>query len=569
MTVSPLPGTRDASPDTQISFLGGKGTVVLRVHAVGSRTGYHEGRLEAYSTGTGESFLPSRRFRPGETVAVYALVREGGHEHNVGTTFKIAHPAAERTVGFPHRPGDPGAVQRFRSAPRLTPTKVKVITPARKGAAEGDFFLAPYQGAGKAGPMIVDRSGGLIWFHPVPAGESATNFQVQSYEGKPVLTWWQGHILKLGFGQGEDVIYDSSYRKIATVKAGNGYLADLHEIRLTPEGAAWIDAFYPVHMGLAREHGSKQGVLTDSVIEEVDVKTGLVMWQWHALGHIPLSASHNPAPATSYPWDYVHINSVDPGKRGDVLLSSRNTWTLYDVSLHTGAFNWTLGDGGSSSFKLGNGVRFYWQHDAEWEPGGDISLFDNGASPAKEKQSSGLLLHLDRKARSVSLVKRFVNPSRRLLAASQGNVERLPGGTWLVGYGELPSFTEFDSAGHVLFDATLGRNVQDFRTYESPWSGRPYEPPALAAQATGGGVTAEMSWNGATEVASWRLLAGSSPTSLTPVANATRTGFETTVRAPSARFVEAQALSASGTVIWHLSGGHAILSARVSGEGLR
>lgn len=549
MTVSPLPGTKDASPETQVSFLGGKGTVVLKVHVVGSKTGRHEGRLEAYSTGTGESFLPAHRFRPGETVTVHARVRENGAERNVGTTFRIASPAAERTVGFPHRRGDPSAVQRFRSAPRLTPTKVRVITPAKKGAAEGDFFLAPYQGAGKPGPMIVSRSGKLIWFHPVPTGESATNFQVQSYEGRPVLTWWQGHILKLGFGQGEDVIYDSSYRKIATVKAGNGYLADLHEIRLTPEGTAWIDAFYPIHMSLAGKHGSRQSVLSDSVIEEIDVKTGLVMWQWHALGHIPLSASHNPVPRTSYPWDYVHINSVDPGQQGDVLLSARNTWTIYDVDMHTGAFAWTFGDGGHSSFKLGKGVRFYWQHDAEWQPGGDISMFDNGASPAKERQSSGLLVHLDRKAGSVSLVKRFINPSRRLLASSQGNVERLRGGAWLVGYGELPSFTEYDSSGHVLFDATLGSNVQDFRTYESPWTGHPYEPPALAAQASAAGVTAEMSWNGATEVTSWRLLTGPSPSSLSPVATARLTGFETTVRLPAARYVKAEALNAAGAVI--------------------
>ena len=79
--------------------------------------------------------------------------------------------------------------------------------------------------------MIADQGGGLVWFHPLPAGEDATNFQVQQYQGKPVLTWWQGRILEVGFGQGEDMLYDSSYRQIGTIHAGNGYHADLHEIR--------------------------------------------------------------------------------------------------------------------------------------------------------------------------------------------------------------------------------------------------------------------------------------------------------------------------------------------------
>ena len=89
-------------------------------------------------------------------------------------------------------------------------------------------------------------------------------------------------------------------------------------------------------MNLSKLHGVADGVLLDSVIEEVDVKTGLVMWEWHALGHIPMGESFNAVPGVAYPWDYIHINSVDPGTSGDVLLSARNMWTLYDVDLQSG-----------------------------------------------------------------------------------------------------------------------------------------------------------------------------------------------------------------------------------------
>ena len=550
VTVSPLPGSGDASSASQISFLGGRGTKVADVHVVGSRSGVHAGVLRAYSTGTGMSFLPRLPFVEGEQVTVHARAGTGALVRSVSTTFTIAHQATVSQTEFPIDPGDPSAVQHYRSEPRLTPSTVTITTPAKPGATPGYLFLAPYQGQGSPGPMIVDQSGNLVWFHPLPAGQEATNFGVQRYEGKPVLTWWQGRILQVGFGEGEDVLYDSSYRRVALIRAGNGYHADLHEIRLTPQGTAWIDAFDPIKMNLSSVHGAANGVITDSVVQEIDVKTGLVMWEWHALGHIPVGESNNPVPRSGYPWDYLHVNSVDPGPSGDVLLSARNTWALYDVNVHSGGFVWRLGDR-RSSFKLGSGARFYWQHDAEFQPGGLISVFDNGSDPPKEKQSRGLVLRLDMAKHTVRLVRQFVNPTKNLLAESQGNTVSLPGANWLLGYGRLPNFTEFDAAGHVLLDATLGSNVQDFKTFLSPWSGQPASPPSLAVQPAGAGsVTVAASWNGATSVASWRVLAGSSPSTLAPVVTASTTGFEATIAAHTqGPYFAVQALDDSGTIL--------------------
>jgi hypothetical protein len=576
VTVSPLPGTPDASPATQISFLGGAGTTVANVSVVGSRSGAHPGHLQAYSTGTGESFIPAKPFAAGERVTVHALAGAGGGAPNqtVTTTFTIAHQASVSQVQFPPNPGDPHAVQHYLSAPELTPSTVMITKSAQAGAAGGDLFLAPYQGLGAPGPMITEQNGALVWFHPLPHDDSATNFQVQTYEGKPALTWWQGRIIRVGYGEGEDVVYNSSYQQIATVRAGNGYRADLHEILLTPQGTAWIDAFDPIHMNLSSVHGSAHGILLDSIIEEVDIKTGLVMWEWHALGHIPLQDSFNHVSSGEYPWDYVHINSISPGgagsdpggagsnppgQPGNVMLSSRNTWTLYDVNMHTGGYNWLLGDGRHSSFKLGSGVRFYWQHDAQFQPGGLISLFNNASDPPKERESSGLLLRPDFSSHTVTLVKRFANPSKTLLASSQGDTLSLPGGDWLLGYGGLPNFTEFSSSGHVLLDGTLGKNVQDFRTYLFPWSGQPSTAPAIAVQTTAAGASVYASWNGATEVASWQVVqepaggggSSSSSASLAPLTTAARSGFQTTipVSASAGTYVAARALSATGQVL--------------------
>jgi Arylsulfotransferase (ASST) len=563
VTVSPLPGTPDASPATQISFLGPSGTTVSDVRVVGSHSGVHGGRLRAYSTGTGESFLPAHPFVTGERVTVHAHVSAAGATQAVSTSFTIAHQDAVSQTQFPINPGNPRAVQHYSSAPSLTPSTVTITTPAKSGASPGDLFLAPYQGKGSPGPMIAEQNGALVWFHPLPANVDATNFQVQQYEGKPVLTWWQGRILEVGFGQGEDEIYNSSYQHIATIHAGNGYHADLHVIRITPQGTAWIDMFDPIHMNLSSAHGEPNGVLSDSVVQEIDIKTGLVMWEWHALGHIALSESNNPAPKADYPWDYVHINSIAPGPVGEavgvgraganppseVLLSSRNTWTLYDVDLHTGAIEWRLG-GSHSSFKLGPGVRFYWQHDAELQPGGLISVFDNGSDPPKEKQSRGLLLKPDLSDHTVTLVKQFVNPTKTLLASSQGDLLNLAaegtGGNWLMGYGGLPNFTEYDNSGHVLLDGTLGKNVQDFRTYLDPWSGQAPGVPSVTIS----GSSVAVSWNGATNVASWQVLGGASQATLAPVAKAAKAGFQTTIAVPApSAYVAVQALDSSGAVL--------------------
>jgi Arylsulfotransferase (ASST) len=550
VAVSPQSGTSDASPSTQISFLGPQGTHVAEVHVVGSRSGVHTGVLRAYSTGTGESFLPTHQFVAGEHVTVRARATAGAVSYALSASFTVAHQVSVSQKEFPLNPGNSSEVQRYSSAPTLTPSTVHITTQAKPGAAPGDVLLAPYQGKGTAGPMITEQNGNLVWFHPLPAGDEATSLKVEQYQGKNVLTWWQGRILEVGFGEGENVMYDSSYRKIASVRAGNGYHADLHEFRLTPEGTAWIDLFDPIAMSLASYGGKAAGVLNDSIVQEIDVRTGLVMWEWHALAHIPLSESHSEVSKSSYPWDYVHINSVDPGSTGDVLLSARNTWTLYDVDINSGAVRWRLG-GSHSSFTLGPGTRTYWQHDAEWQPGGLISVFDNGSDPPKEKQSRGVLLNANVPARTVTLVKQFVNPSRTLLATSQGNLASLPGGDWLMGYGGLPNFTEYDASGHVLLDGTLGKNVQSFRTYLAPWSGQPTTAPAVIARpGVGGTIAASMSWNGATEVASWRVLAGPSPTALVPAGSGARTGFQTTIAVPGAGpYVAVQALDSTGAVL--------------------
>ena len=546
LTVSPLNGTPDASPATQVSFLGTPAAQISGVAVNGSRSGAHGGRIEAYASAPGASFLPTRPFSPGERVTVSAEVGPNHRRISWGFTVaeQLANPVAvSASVAAPK----PGTVQSFASEPALQPPSVDLTT-GSGAVAPGDIFLAPDHGYGQSGPMIIDDSGQLVWFQAAPSGEVAMDLQMQSYEGKPVLVWWQGHIVD-GVGFGTDEIYGSNYEPVGQIAGGNGYDADLHVVRITPEGSAYVTAYSLVHADLSSAGGSHHAILQDSILQEIDIKTGLVMFEWHAYGHVALSDSYYHPGPTDHPWDYFHINafSPDPWSDGNFIISARNTWTMYEIDHHTGAILWRLG-GKHSSFHMGPGTGTAWQHDASWQPDHTLSIFDNGATPKVHSQSRVVRERIDWAHRSVVLVARAVhNPP--ILSGSQGDDEPLPNGDSFVGWGEAPYFTEFSPSGQILFDGHL--DAQSYRAFLFPWSGTPASPPSLAVQATGPETaTVYASWNGATHVSSWAVLAGRSPTTQSRIASSPRSGFETAIALHSAAaWFSVRALDSSGRVL--------------------
>jgi hypothetical protein len=552
VTVSPLPGSRDASPSTQISFLGVPPASLSSISVVGSRTGAHSGRLQAYSQNDGASFLPARPFAQGELVTVRGRVRVGGSPKALLDQFVIAQPDAISSTPEAIHAGVASEVQSFSSRPDLHPPVVSVT--AQSGAvADGDEFVAPYTGPGQAGPMILDQSGRLLWFKPLPTHTSATAFRVQEYQGKPVLTWWQGDISVHGFGQGSDVIEDATYSLIARVKAGNGHYADLHEFQLTPQGTALITVFAPILCNLSSIGGPAYGAVTDGLIQEIDIATGLVKREWTSLDHVALSESYqSPAhSSTSAPYDFFHINSINLDRDGSLLTSARNTWTVYDLDASSGQVLWRLG-GKRSTFKRGPATGTAWQHDPRELPDGTISLFDNGSSPTVHSQSRGVVVSLDTQKRTATLVRQIFH-TPPVIAESQGNLQALSKGDWFIGWGQSPRFSEFGAEGQMLFDARFPRWTQSYRSYRFAWTGTPAHAPTLAFQAGPGGTgTVNASWNGATLVASWTVLAGATPASLSAVAQAPRSGFETAVALPAGTggpYLAVQALDASGRVL--------------------
>jgi hypothetical protein len=241
-------------------------------------------------------------------------------------------------------------------------------------------------------------------------------------------------------------------------------------------------------MNLASIGGSAHGVVNDSIVQEIDVKTGPGdVGVARARAHPAARLLRADAARQPLPWDYAHVNSIDPGPR-TVRRAALGPQHLGDLRrrhphrrLHLADRRQVLELQARPGHALLLAAR---RRLAARRPRLGVR---QRLGPAEEKQSRGLLLDPNTAAHTVTLVKQFTNPDATLLASSQGDLLSLPGGNWLMGYGGLPNFTEYDASGQVLLDATLGKSVQDFRTYLAPWSGQPTTAPAIAAQATAGG----------------------------------------------------------------------------------
>ncbi len=355
-------------------------------------------------------------------------------------------------------------VWNFITAPNLHPMKVSVQI-QKPGTAPGLIFVGPYAISesatalvGQTGPLIMDNAANPVWFLPVSGTnkKQVTDFRVQSYLGQPVLTWWQGTLAGTVPSDLPDgtalpgaryLVYNDHYQKIMTVQARNGFTADVHEFLITPQGDALFLATKVEKANLTPYGGVKDGSFVDFEIQEINLRTGKLVFAWDVAKHVPLSASIVPAPTSANQvWDAYHLNSIDEGQNGSLLVSARDAWSVFEVSNPAvpggGKVLWQLGGKPQTQwpqFTVTNDITgpydsaFQWQHDAQFQPAAgslppgqvQISLFDDACceSPYSEPFSPGQgeILSLDFNNMMASVQKSYPhNPS--LFPNSQGDV---------------------------------------------------------------------------------------------------------------------------------------------------
>jgi hypothetical protein len=445
----------------------------------------------------------------------------------------------------------------FVSAPALHPPKLQLQLPAPADHALPGFVMVANfydlnrpKMVGQSGPLILDGNLQPVWFRPAPTDRVAANLHEQTYDGRRVLTWWQGDVTPTGLiNSGEDVVVDNRYRPVARLEGKDGWVITLHSMVIQGH-VAWVTANKNVPSNLSRYGGVSSGVYVDSAVQKYDLRTGRLLYTWRASDHIPISDSHTLPPPNGFPWDAYHINSIELAPGGRVVVSMRNTWAGYLIDPSSNRIVWQLG-GRHSSFDLPSDARFEWQHDLALESNSVVSLFDNhcceitGADrylPAKAP-SRGLVLRLDPARQSATRVAEYSHGTT-FKSQYMGDVQKLPNGDVFVGWGQVPYLSAYTNEGKPLFDGAFPEPDITYRAYVQRWVGRPLDRPRGAARVQGGRTTVYASWNGATEVASWRVLAPGA------VAAHKKTGFETAIRVDrTLGLARIRALDASGRVI--------------------
>jgi Arylsulfotransferase (ASST) len=419
---------------------------------------------------------------------------------------------------------------------------------------------------GESGPLILDHNLQPVWFDPIGTKALAANLRVQTYNGKPVLSWWQGTVSGSGATiTGKDVVVDQHYHQVAALQGADGWVISEHELVISGHNA-WVTAYKTVPMNLTRFGGSANGHVLDSAVQEYDLPTGQLLYTWDALNpggvpNIPLSQSQQ-KPFPGIPWDAYHINSLELTGHETFLVSMRNTWSAYLVNRLTNGIEWTVsGNAKLSTFALPSKARFQWQHDVELHNGNVLSVFDDACCGFKSisrgkakfilptQPSRGLLIKLDLTKHTGRFVAQYIR-AKSFNAAFLGNTQLLPGGNVALGWGSQPFFSEVSRKGKVLLDAVWPTPDLSYRTYVQQWTGIPSFPPSGAVRNNRGKGTVYASWDGDTQVVSWRVLAGSSAKRLKAVASKTKTGFETTIPLTSSfKVYEVRALDARHHVL--------------------
>ena len=560
----PAAGWRFASPLTTVTFRGVTAAQLADLRVSGAASGVHAGRLHSLRIGVGAVFTPDEPFREGErvTVATSAPVRGADRGRFTFTTARFGRdsadaPSAQATGAataaaapqcFPQR-------SRLRTLPDLRPAEICVARLEPGAVAPGRLLITPRpveRGPGAEwGAAILSRSGKLLWYSK--SSDKINDLKTVELGGRPLLALFHRASSRRSYYQ----LLDESYRPAGRIFAGNGYDVDSHDLQIGPRGTVYLGAYQGVSVASGRR-------LTDYVVQEVDPVTGDVLFEWHALDHVPRWASYRLEPRAGVAWDYFHGNAIEPptGQGRTLMVSSRNTSAIYGIDAITGEEQWVLG-GRRDRFGLLEdhpGWQFCAQHDVRRTPDGDVTLFDNGAlfhrgsADCPPHPARALRFRLDprrgraRLERSVSSI-----PSSGSSAGYRphavGSARWVGDGNSLVSWGTAGRITEVTRRGAVALRVDLAN--WSYRAVRAEWTGRPLGVPALAVRRDGGEVHLWASWNGATEIRRWRVLAGTTPERLMPTGRPVAfADLETRIRVRLADgYVAVEALDAGGGVL--------------------
>lgn len=551
-----------ASAGTSIAIRAGKALDPRSVRAErfsvsGARSGPHEGRATLADDGRTAIFYPAAPFAPGELVSVSVgpglRASDGAPVAGLAYSFTVSRKALD---AYTNPRLDPGADSPQPPAPAASATLAYVTLPglfpapsvitATAQAAPGYLFLSPFNvnlpDHIPSALMIVDNAGEPVFLQSLPPGANAYNFRRHE---NGTLSYFSSE--RRGF-----VVLDSAYKELRLIQAGNGYAdeTDLHELLILPNGNVLLMIYDTNPRDLSAIGGLANASVIDTIIQELDPQ-GNVVFEWNSADYIAVTDTYVPIANTALV-DYAHGNAIEPDRDGNLLLSNRNTSDILKVDRESGNVIWRLG-GKRNQFTFVNDYGFTYQHDSRRLPNGNLSLFDNGFDrlPARSRAVEYVLNENQKTAR---LIWSFSLPWPYTYSVAMGNAQPLPNGNRLISWGTAyPTLTEATPGGQIAFSLTFQSPDVTYRAFRFPWVGAPDDMPAAVARSEEGVAVVYMSWNGATEVAAWRVEGSWYPDELEELATVPRSGFETRVTLAQATartcFFRATALDSSGAVL--------------------
>ncbi|KAK1579359.1 ASST-domain-containing protein [Colletotrichum navitas] len=435
----------------------------------------------------------------------------------------------------------------FKSRPDIVIPHLNVTLHNPSLVNPGFYFLAPFKSYVST-PMIFDSKGELVWAGSDAyagtegAGAHVYDFHTCDFQGLPHLCMLRG-FNDQGNARGQGIILDSHYQPVKHVSGGGHTTScDLHEFTTAESGTTSLITQYRRRLYDLSGHVESRGMIwiLEGVFQEIEIDSGRVLFEWRSLDHIdPAESQVQPGQGTrTAPWDYVHLNSVEKMPDGNYLVSARHTSTIFKVSSRDGSIIWRLG-GSNSTFGPIEPAILFQHHARVLVDDADttrISLFDNARRPAfkPERPSSGLIVLLDHRTKTAHIEKRYSGPGIEYTSKIAGSTLVLPNGNVLVGFGDAACFTEYTSDGIPGFKACVRDNSLGtlYRVYKSSWVGAPLNTVALVSfSQTPASLTAfHVSWNGATEVKSWRVYGALHPDGpFSQITQVPKKGFETTI----------------------------------------
>lgn len=536
--VAPLPGATLVSPRTTIAVRPGE--ILARASlsdnlfvVEGTRTGGHTGQVLLADDNKTVVFRPARPFAPGEivTVTVRAGLTTAARRVLPGFQFdftiwpdETTDPYATewaQTWTWPLPTG--GAVDALSAAP-LQPTALPVdypmisITLPATSTNEGYIFLSNLSDYHSYLLILDPTSGDPVYYQRMEPSRKTLDFKRQP---NGLLTYYDSLY-------GVFYAMDDTYKIVRTYAAGNGYRADHHDLQVLPDGHYLLFIWDWRTMDLSKvvPGGKPKALVVGLIVQELDA-SDLVVFEWRSWDHIAITETTEDLTAQRV--NYTHGNAIERDYDGNILISARNLDQIIKLNRQTGEMMWRLG-GQKNDFTLLDDVQFFHrQHDIRRLPNGHITLFDN-RSDLTPYYSRAVEYALDETAKTATRVWEYRN-TPDVYAAWLANVQRLPSGNTLIGWGlESPAATQVGPDGEKQFEFSFRSSGEgSYRVFRFPWVGRPTWPPALAFEKREGRAYLSFSWNGATEIAGYRVLGGVGLTPDTLIATKERTGFATSL----------------------------------------